>query len=75
MLLVPYLLLSFGLHEATGKEWLRVNWKLCRPLNTSEDVMKLREWLTDVWGNLAMVDYPYPADFLAPLPAYPVKVR
>lgn len=30
------------------------------------------DYLTDVYGNLAMVNYPYPSAFLAPLPAYPV---
>lgn len=31
------------------------------------------EYLTDVYGNLAMVNYPYESTFLAPLPAYPVE--
>lgn len=30
------------------------------------------DYLNDVYGNLAMVNYPYESTFLAPLPAYPV---
>ncbi|KAI9562235.1 hypothetical protein GHT06_013200 [Daphnia sinensis] len=56
-----------------GKEWIRTHWNLCVPLNGTEDVANLKDWLTNVWTNLAMVNYPYPANFLAPLPAYPVK--
>ncbi len=44
------------------------------PLNGTEDINNLKDWLTNVWTNLAMVNYPYSANFLAPLPAYPVKV-
>jgi len=58
--------------SANDKAWLTSQWKLCQPLKTSDDVQKLKEYLTDLWTNLAMANYPYPANFLAPLPAYPV---
>ena len=48
--------------------------KLCHPLQTHDDVDSFKGWLSDTWGNLAMVDYPYPASFLEPLPAWPIKV-
>ncbi|MED6185790.1 hypothetical protein PIB30_060498 [Stylosanthes scabra] len=42
----------------------------CRPLNKTAD---LWNWLEDAYGYLAMVDYPYPASFMMPLPGHPIK--
>ncbi|XP_076065811.1 lysosomal Pro-X carboxypeptidase [Oratosquilla oratoria] len=56
-----------------GYEWLSDAWQLCKPVKTKEDIVDLKDYLTNVWTNLAMVEYPYPASFLAPLPAYPIK--
>ncbi|KAF2887399.1 hypothetical protein ILUMI_18774, partial [Ignelater luminosus] len=56
-----------------GKTWLSSKWKLCKPLQNDTDIQSLLDWLTEIYGNLAMVNYPYPTNFLAPLPAHPVK--
>ncbi|KAL4144176.1 hypothetical protein QTP88_006399 [Uroleucon formosanum] len=57
----------------SGKMWLTENWKLCESLESSGDVAQLKYWATNVYVALAMVNYPYEANFLAPLPANPIK--
>lgn len=59
---------------STGRKWLSTEWKLCKALRTREDIRTLTDWLEEVYGNLAMANYPYEANFIVPLPAYPVKV-
>lgn len=44
--------------------------KLCVPL----EIESFIEWLEGIYGDIAMVNYPYEADFLKPLPANPVDV-
>ncbi|XP_050441627.1 lysosomal Pro-X carboxypeptidase-like isoform X2 [Adelges cooleyi] len=56
-----------------GKEWLSNQWKLCWPLKNSTDVTKLKSWAKRAYENMAMANYPYPADFLMPLPGNPIK--
>lgn len=56
-----------------GKSWLSEAWKLCTPLESSSDVETLINWYSEIIVNIAMVNYPYPTSFLAPLPAFPVK--
>lgn len=58
----------------TGRNWLSKAWNLCDPLESKSNVTDLKDYLIDLYGNLAMVNYPYPANFLAPLPGHPVKV-
>lgn len=41
-----------------------------RALNSTDD---LSGWLDSAYSYLAMVDYPYPADFMMPLPGHPIK--
>ncbi|XP_070800156.1 lysosomal Pro-X carboxypeptidase [Pituophis catenifer annectens] len=57
-----------------GLQWLSHTFRLCSPLKTTTDVINFREWLSGTWIYVAMVDYPYEAAFLQPLPAWPVKV-
>ncbi|XP_053564645.1 lysosomal Pro-X carboxypeptidase [Bombina bombina] len=54
--------------------WLSNAFHLCSPLKSREDVAAFKGWLSETWVNLAMVDYPYPANFLEPLPAWPIQV-
>lgn len=43
---------------------------ICRKLDSADD---LSDWLSSAYSYLAMADYPYPADFLMPMPGNPIK--
>ncbi len=58
----------------SGRKQLSQKLRLCAAVNTSADAVAVKEWIAEVWGNLAMVDYPYAASFLEPLPGWPIKV-
>ncbi|CAF3340275.1 unnamed protein product [Rotaria socialis] len=57
--------------SASGLQRLGNLFKLCNPLKSVDE---LKNWLLDMYGNIAMVDYPYPTSFLADLPAFPARV-
>ncbi|XP_050303618.1 lysosomal Pro-X carboxypeptidase-like [Anthonomus grandis grandis] len=63
---------STGTTDA-GRATLTEEFRLCSKLNSSSDVNDLVDWISEIYGNLVMVNYPYPTDFLAPLPGHPVK--
>ncbi|XP_052525984.1 lysosomal Pro-X carboxypeptidase [Tympanuchus pallidicinctus] len=56
-----------------GLQWLSRTFHLCSPLKNLQDAAMLKSWLSETWIDLAMVDYPYKADFLQPLPAWPIR--
>ncbi|XP_061538608.1 lysosomal Pro-X carboxypeptidase [Phycodurus eques] len=58
---------------AQGLQWLSEEFGLCAPLKSDKDVLGFKSWLQETWVNLAMVDYPYKADFLQPLPRWPIQ--
>ncbi|CAH8499289.1 unnamed protein product [Schistosoma turkestanicum] len=56
--------------SADGKELLTHMFNICTPLT---DVQNIIDYLSDYLGTISMVNYPYPANFLGALPAWPVK--
>ncbi|OWF46619.1 lysosomal Pro-X carboxypeptidase-like [Mizuhopecten yessoensis] len=57
----------------SGRARLSTTFDLCALLNSTADTEALKSWLVEIMFNLAMVDYPYPASFLEPLPGWPIK--
>ncbi|XP_043713270.1 lysosomal Pro-X carboxypeptidase [Telopea speciosissima] len=55
---------------AEGLLKLTHTFRICQNLSSSQD---LSDWLDSAYSYLAMVDYPYPSEFLMPLPGNPIK--
>ena len=58
-----------------GLQWLSEEFSLCFPLKKKADSVNFKAFLQETWVNLAMVDYPYKANFLQPLPRWPIQVN
>ncbi|XP_066143336.1 lysosomal Pro-X carboxypeptidase-like [Euwallacea fornicatus] len=56
-----------------GKREISEIFRLCKPLQSEEDVNSLVDSLANIYVNLATLNYPYSTRFLTPLPANPVK--
>ncbi|KAL8528904.1 hypothetical protein ACS0TY_006393 [Phlomoides rotata] len=56
--------------KANGLSYLTETFRFCRKLESADD---LSDWLYSAYSYLAMADYPYPADFLMPMPGNPIK--
>ncbi|GAB4833334.1 hypothetical protein Ancab_031578 [Ancistrocladus abbreviatus] len=57
-------------NQPGGLGRLAASFKLCQTLDS---VDSLTSWLYSAYAYTAMTDYPTPANFLNPMPAYPVK--
>ena len=51
---------------------LKTIFNLCTMPQTKEDVLNISYAMNSALVSMAMVNYPYPTDFLAPLPTWPV---
>ena len=47
--------------------------KTCRPITNDADITALMNAIADGFGTMAMVNYPYPTNFINSLPANPIK--
>ena len=52
--------------------WLNTEFKFCKAL-TKPDVKGFKDFLNNLWTNIAMMDYPYDTSFLKPLPGNPIQ--
>nr|GMC90387.1 lysosomal Pro-X carboxypeptidase-like [Ipomoea batatas] len=59
--------------QAGGLESLMKSFRICDTARNYISVDSLEEWLTTAYIYTAMTDYPTAANFLNPLPPYPIK--
>lgn len=60
---------------AAGRQNLTTDFQVCQPnVATSGDVQRLLFYIKGAVTTLAMLSYPYPQNFVTPMPGYPLKV-
>lgn len=60
---------------STEDQWAEMSeiFNTCTPISNSSDVSHLYSHYSNGYQYMAMTDYPYPAFFLEPMPAWPIK--
>ncbi len=61
------------LHQAGDYSTLSRKFALCNSINDEAGYKHLLYWMRNAFTIMSMVDYPYEAEFLGKLPAWPVK--
>ncbi len=73
---MPLVQKAFAAMEALNEQGdyatLSAKFKLCNPISDKAGYHHLLMWMRNAFTIMAMVDYPYAASFLGPLPAWPV---
>ena len=61
--------------NSTSDKWGEMSeiFNTCTPISNSSDVLHLYQHYSNGYQYMAMTDYPYPAAFLEPMPAWPIK--
>lgn len=64
-----------ALVEATEDQYAEISelFSTCTPIQNSTDIYNLYYHYSAAYQFMAMTDYPYPANFLEPMPAWPVN--
>ena len=59
---------------STEDQWDEMStiFNTCTPISSTSDVTHLYSHFSNGYQYMAMTDYPYPAAFLEPMPAWPV---
>lgn len=68
-------ILDSYIEDSEGSEYedLNVQFNLCTNMTSNAEISDLENYLSGAYFSMAMGDYPYPANFLGPMPAYPVN--
>jgi pimeloyl-ACP methyl ester carboxylesterase len=61
-------------YDASKYSGIKTTFNLCDDIKKPEDIDTLIAYISDSLGTMAMVNYPYPTNFVANLPAWPMKV-
>lgn len=63
------------INQLSGTQYQQINeiFDVCTNLTSNANISVVEDWLTNAYTSMAMVDYPYPTSFLAPMPGYPVN--
>lgn len=61
--------------SSSGRSLLSSSFRLCNPIidDGGRSAQALSDWLNQGIQYMAMTDYPYPSNFLQPMPGWPVK--
>jgi Serine carboxypeptidase S28 len=73
MMKAGFLILSELSSKPESYQAISEIFNLCSVPSDANDIYNLYNTVNSSLTSMAMVDYPYPTSFLAPLPAWPVK--